>query len=158
MRLDDPLRETLLLAACQAGEMLPQNPELPADVFTACLTTPIKVRLSIILSRVDSPHRLLRNYHFVAIVISGRILQSRFEYPQNLSKVLLVFLSNDNLQSSLLSRLDHPQQVLRVDSPHHLLRVLLLCSHHLIWFTTPTTIWVSTSFVKGAGFWRNDNL
>lgn len=40
---DDPMRECILLAACGAGELLPQNPELPADVFTACLTTPIKV-------------------------------------------------------------------------------------------------------------------
>ncbi len=32
-----------MLAACGANELLPQNPELPADVFTACLTTPIKV-------------------------------------------------------------------------------------------------------------------
>ena len=40
----DPMRECILLAACAAGELLPQNPELPADVFTACLTTPIKVQ------------------------------------------------------------------------------------------------------------------
>lgn len=40
---EDPMRECILLAACGAGELLPQNPELPADVFTACLTTPIKV-------------------------------------------------------------------------------------------------------------------
>ena len=39
----DPLREVILLAACAATEVLPQNPDLPADVFTACLTTPIKV-------------------------------------------------------------------------------------------------------------------
>jgi hypothetical protein len=37
-------RESILLAACGAGEVLPQNPDLPADVFTACLTTPIKAR------------------------------------------------------------------------------------------------------------------
>ena len=42
---EDPiLREVILLAACGAGEVLPQSPDLPADVFTACLTTPIKVR------------------------------------------------------------------------------------------------------------------
>ena len=32
-----------MLAACGANEVLPQHAELPADVFTACLTTPIKV-------------------------------------------------------------------------------------------------------------------
>lgn len=40
---EDLLREVILLAACGAGEVLPQSPDLPADVFTACLTTPIKV-------------------------------------------------------------------------------------------------------------------
>lgn len=43
---EDPMKESILLAACAANEMLPQNPDLPADVFTACLTTPIKVRHS----------------------------------------------------------------------------------------------------------------
>jgi regulator-associated protein of mTOR len=33
------------LAACGAKEMLPMNPELPADLFTCCLTTPIKTAL-----------------------------------------------------------------------------------------------------------------
>ena len=39
----DPMKEIIVLAACGANELLPQNPDLPADVFTACLTTPIKV-------------------------------------------------------------------------------------------------------------------
>ena len=39
---EDPMKECILLAACGANEVLPQNPDLPADVFTACLTTPIK--------------------------------------------------------------------------------------------------------------------
>ena len=38
------MRECILLAACAANELLPQSPDLPADVFTSCLTTPIKVR------------------------------------------------------------------------------------------------------------------
>ena len=40
----DPMRECILLAACGANELLPQSPDLPADVFTSCLTTPIKAR------------------------------------------------------------------------------------------------------------------
>lgn len=40
-------REVILLAACGANELLPQSPDLPADVFTACLTTPIKVGTSL---------------------------------------------------------------------------------------------------------------
>lgn len=33
------------LAACGHKQILPMNPDLPADIFTACLTTPIKVAL-----------------------------------------------------------------------------------------------------------------
>ncbi|CAE1248564.1 RAPTOR [Acanthosepion pharaonis] len=33
------------LAACSKDELLPMNPELPADLFTSCLTTPIKMAL-----------------------------------------------------------------------------------------------------------------
>lgn len=35
-------RHCLQLAACGATETLPAHPELPADLFTACLTTPVK--------------------------------------------------------------------------------------------------------------------
>ncbi|CAL8465312.1 g4847 [Coccomyxa elongata] len=48
---EDLMREVILLAACSAGEVLPQTPDLPADVFTACLTTPIKVALRWFCSR-----------------------------------------------------------------------------------------------------------
>ncbi|KAJ2800556.1 Target of rapamycin complex 1 subunit kog1, partial [Coemansia furcata] len=37
--------EDIHFAATQSDELLPTNPELPADLFTACLTTPIKVAL-----------------------------------------------------------------------------------------------------------------
>ncbi|KAI5723075.1 hypothetical protein M8J76_000957 [Diaphorina citri] len=33
------------LAACAPDQILPMNPDLPADIFTSCLTTPIKVAL-----------------------------------------------------------------------------------------------------------------
>lgn len=33
------------LAACSADETLPLNPDLPADLFTSCLTTPIQTSL-----------------------------------------------------------------------------------------------------------------
>lgn len=38
-----PVRDYFLLAACGMNETLPMNPQLPADVFTSCLTTPIKI-------------------------------------------------------------------------------------------------------------------
>lgn len=33
------------LAACSVGEILPMNAQLPADLFTSCLTTPINIAL-----------------------------------------------------------------------------------------------------------------
>lgn len=35
--------ELILLGACRGNELLPFNPDYPADVFTACLTTPIRM-------------------------------------------------------------------------------------------------------------------
>ncbi|XP_024011669.1 regulatory-associated protein of TOR 2 isoform X2 [Eutrema salsugineum] len=40
-----PLKDCILLAACDEHETLPQSVEFPADVFTSCLTTPIKMAL-----------------------------------------------------------------------------------------------------------------
>lgn len=40
-----PLRESIHLAACAADEILPMNPDLPADLFTCCLTSPIEIAL-----------------------------------------------------------------------------------------------------------------
>ncbi|XP_052071445.1 regulatory-associated protein of mTOR-like isoform X2 [Mytilus californianus] len=39
------VKNCIQLAACGAKELLPMNPELPADLFTSCLTTPIKIAL-----------------------------------------------------------------------------------------------------------------
>ena len=36
-------KQCIQLAACATNQILPMNPELPADLFTSCLTTPIKV-------------------------------------------------------------------------------------------------------------------
>ncbi|XP_060573452.1 regulatory-associated protein of mTOR-like isoform X2 [Ruditapes philippinarum] len=39
------VKHCIQLAACGANELLPMNSELPADLFTSCLTTPIKIAL-----------------------------------------------------------------------------------------------------------------
>ncbi|XP_078436258.1 regulatory-associated protein of TOR 1 [Wolffia australiana] len=44
-------RDCILLGACEAHETLPQSAEFPADVFTSCLTTPIKMALRWFCSR-----------------------------------------------------------------------------------------------------------
>ena len=45
------------LAACRENEVLPTNPDLPADVFTSCLTTPITmaVRFFILQNPLRTP-------------------------------------------------------------------------------------------------------
>lgn len=38
-------KNCIQLAACAADQILPMNPNLPADLFTSCLTTPIRTAL-----------------------------------------------------------------------------------------------------------------
>ncbi|XP_072414859.1 regulatory-associated protein of mTOR [Chiloscyllium punctatum] len=45
MPLPPSMKNCIQLAACEATELLPMNPDLPADLFTSCLTTPIKIAL-----------------------------------------------------------------------------------------------------------------
>ncbi|KAI8985958.1 raptor N-terminal caspase like domain-containing protein [Pilobolus umbonatus] len=44
-------KDSIQLAACGPSETLPMNPDLPADVFTACLTTPIEMSLRWVVMR-----------------------------------------------------------------------------------------------------------
>ncbi|XP_069146520.1 regulatory-associated protein of TOR 1 isoform X2 [Solanum lycopersicum] len=44
-------RDCILLGACEAHETLPQSAEYPADIFTSCLTTPIKMALRWLCTR-----------------------------------------------------------------------------------------------------------
>jgi WD40 repeat protein len=41
----EQLKDAIILAACGSSEQLPTDPNVPADVFTSCLTTPIKMAL-----------------------------------------------------------------------------------------------------------------
>ena len=56
MPLGAGMSEVILLAACGADETLPQSAELPADVFSACLTTPIKIALQWFCARSILKH------------------------------------------------------------------------------------------------------
>lgn len=40
-----PFADCIHLAACQSDQTLPMTPELPADLFTCCLTSPIEIAL-----------------------------------------------------------------------------------------------------------------
>lgn len=46
-----PFRDTIQLGACLAHETLPMTPDLPADLFTCCLTSPIEIALRFFLLR-----------------------------------------------------------------------------------------------------------
>lgn len=53
-----PLRESIHLAACGADEVLPMNPDLPADLFTCCLTSPIEISLRWFVLQNPLPNQL----------------------------------------------------------------------------------------------------
>jgi len=53
-RVNHWVRETIVLAPCDAGEYLPLGPHYPADIFTSCLTTPIRMAIRWFLRR--HPH------------------------------------------------------------------------------------------------------
>ncbi|ODQ67706.1 hypothetical protein NADFUDRAFT_19895 [Nadsonia fulvescens var. elongata DSM 6958] len=66
-----PLAVTYLdciqLAACEADEILPMHPDLPADLFTSCLTSPIETSVRFFL--MGSP---LKHGHLKEINITGK--------------------------------------------------------------------------------------
>lgn len=43
--------DCIQLAACRANEILPMNPDLPADLFTCCLTSPIDISIRWFISQ-----------------------------------------------------------------------------------------------------------
>jgi len=47
--------ENIILAACGKDEFRPTNPDLPADMFTACLTTPVAISLRCFLLQSQTP-------------------------------------------------------------------------------------------------------
>jgi regulator-associated protein of mTOR len=50
--------DSIQLAACGVHETLPTNPELPADLFTCCLTTPIEIALRFFVLQNPLPSTL----------------------------------------------------------------------------------------------------
>ncbi|KAL8949851.1 MAG: hypothetical protein Q9222_004068 [Ikaeria aurantiellina] len=50
--------DNIQLAACGKSESLPTNPDLPADLFTCCLTTPIDISLTFFILENPLPNQL----------------------------------------------------------------------------------------------------
>ncbi|CDU23440.1 related to KOG1-Subunit of TORC1, a rapamycin-sensitive complex involved in growth control [Sporisorium scitamineum] len=69
-----PLRESIHLAACGPDEVLPMNPDLPADLFTCCLTSPIEISLRWFVLQNPLPSKL--NVEMV-MNIPGRLQDRR---------------------------------------------------------------------------------
>ncbi|KAH8094700.1 hypothetical protein BXZ70DRAFT_975660 [Cristinia sonorae] len=55
---DPPYSDSIQLAACLADEQLPSCPELPADLFTSCLTSPIDIALRYFITNHQLPLNL----------------------------------------------------------------------------------------------------
>lgn len=53
-----PIMNSLQLAACGANENLPSCPELPADLFTACLTSPLDIALRYFIMNHQLPNNI----------------------------------------------------------------------------------------------------
>ncbi|KAH9486204.1 Target of rapamycin complex 1 subunit mip1 [Psilocybe cubensis] len=56
-----PMMNSLQLAACGANETLPTCPELPADVFTSCLTSPIDIALRYFIMNHQLPNNITQD-------------------------------------------------------------------------------------------------
>jgi regulator-associated protein of mTOR len=80
VRRRDPEAETMdftdcvHLAACRDKENLPTNPELPADIFTSCLTTPIEMAVRFFILQNPLPSAITAAD---AANIPGRVSERR---------------------------------------------------------------------------------
>ncbi|EKM61656.1 uncharacterized protein PHACADRAFT_248390 [Phanerochaete carnosa HHB-10118-sp] len=55
---DPPFQDAIQLASCLADEQLPTCPELPADLFTSCLTSPIDIALRWFIMNNQLPNNI----------------------------------------------------------------------------------------------------
>ena len=76
------VRNCIQLAACGKDQLLPMNPELAAaDLFTACLTTPIKMALRWFVMTNDLGHLAPE----VSIKYSCNLLKSERQFKSTFS-------------------------------------------------------------------------
>lgn len=66
-------RECIQLAACRANESLPMNPDLPMDLFTCCLTTPIEIAIRWFILQSPLPRAKMN----LDVTIPGRLADRR---------------------------------------------------------------------------------
>ncbi|KAI9719535.1 MAG: hypothetical protein M1828_006164 [Chrysothrix sp. TS-e1954] len=68
--------DSIHLAACDVGENLPTSPRLPADVFTACLTTPMEMAVQFFLGQDPLDHEKVAE-HPRDVRIPGKVSERR---------------------------------------------------------------------------------
>jgi len=66
--------DCIQLAACGSKETLPMNPDLPADLFTCCLTTPIEIAIRFFVLQNPLPSAVTLD---MALKIPGRLQERR---------------------------------------------------------------------------------
>eukprot|EP00842_Homolaphlyctis_polyrhiza_P000215 jgi/Hompol1/1194/HPOL_002662-RA len=74
-----PLRECIQLAACQPHETLPTSPDLPADLFTCCLTTPIEIALRWFVLQSDLKNKITTT---MLMKIPGKLTDRRTPFGE----------------------------------------------------------------------------
>lgn len=62
-RYHETRKNDILICACKANESLPMNPNLPADLLTSCLTTPIRMALEWYFRYGQKERLLSRHWH-----------------------------------------------------------------------------------------------
>lgn len=72
--------DCIQLAACKSNELLPMSPELPADLFTCCLTCPIDISVKWFIMRSplkDSYYSMLPKNSVGNVIIPGKLTDRR---------------------------------------------------------------------------------
>lgn len=72
--------DSIQLAACKSNETLPMSPELPADMFTSCLTCPIDISIKWFIMQLplkDSYYLMLPRNSNGNVIIPGKLTDRR---------------------------------------------------------------------------------
>lgn len=72
--------DSIQLAACKSNETLPMSPELPADLFTGCLTCPIDISIKWFVMQLplkDSYYLMLPRNSTGNVIIPGKLTDRR---------------------------------------------------------------------------------
>jgi hypothetical protein len=99
-------KDCILLAACEAHQTLPQSVEFPADVFTACLTTPIKMALHWFSPSLSNLHcRLLFLFNILCLHDVMPVNYAGFVNDHYSVVLWIILLSIKSLEGKMIVKL-----------------------------------------------------